>query len=98
MLRAIPPAPIAALRDQQLFVGKPAIVFGNAGCQLIVFLTSAEQILPGLVVFLRSDPDVEVGVNPRSREDMMERPRTIQLQSLADGERHHVERVANAPV
>src|SRR2546426_5702565 len=52
---SVPPAPVAALRDQQLFVSQPPVLLRNGG-GLAVSLARAQQILPGFVVLLGADP------------------------------------------
>jgi hypothetical protein len=67
VLGAVPPAPVAALGDQQLFIGQTAAVFRHVGGGLVGF-PRAQELAPGLVILLRADPDVEVGVDPGPRE------------------------------
>ena len=77
VFRAIPPAPIAAFGNQQLFVGKKFTFLGNR-CRLrrihefVVGLPRAQQIFPCSVIFLRADPDVEVRVDPGTGEDVID--------------------------
>src|SRR5437588_8346084 len=64
MLRPVPPVPVAAFRDQQLFKGKllllrrgPLSVFGEE-------IPRCGKPVPRCIIFRRADPDIEIGVDP----------------------------------
>ncbi len=97
VLRPIPPIPVAALGDQQLFIGQLAGVFGNAG-GFIVGAARGQQKFPGLVIFLGPDPDVEIRVDPGARKNSLQRLGFKFCQRLGNGERFHIGVGGNAPI
>ncbi len=97
VLRAVPPAPVAAFGDQQFLVRQAAVAFGDAGGD-VVCGAGAQQLGPGLVVFLGADPDIEVGVDPGAREDVVQRLRRHQAERLAGGDGAKSRVVADALV
>ena len=68
MLGAVPPIPVAAFGNQQLFVGQFSGAFEDT-LGLIVGPPRRQQQRPRLVVLFGSDPDVEVCVDPGAGED-----------------------------
>ena len=72
VLRPIPPVPIAAFGDQQFFVSQLARVLRNIR-RFVISAPRGQQQFPSLVVFFRADPDVEIRVDPRARENAMQR-------------------------
>src|SRR5262249_43414098 len=91
------PVPVAALGDEQLFVSQAPLLLGDAG-DLIVGLARAQQILPGFVVLLRADPDIEIGAYPGTRKNVIDRLGRNEIESFADCERLRVRLVLNPPV
>src|SRR5215469_18548282 len=66
VLRAIPPVPVAAFGDEQLFPRQLALRFRNAVGVAIIVLARLRKQVPGLIVFGRANPYIEVRVDPRS--------------------------------
>src|SRR5207244_8801545 len=97
LLGAVPPVPVATLGDEQFLISQLALLLMNIG-RLIVGLARAQQILPGFVVLLGADPDVEIGADPGSGKDAIERLGSDERQRLADGDRLHVRFERNPPV
>src|SRR5689334_21719024 len=81
VLRAEPPAPIAALRRQKRLVGILSAGFcGCAGPSLLVCINGARisvtgvpEEFPGRNVFLVANPNVKIGVNPGSGKNSRSR-------------------------
>ena len=75
MFRTVPPAPVTAFRYPELltrqfhFGGVPMVGVG------VKEFARFRQQVPGEVVFFGSDPNIKVGVDPRTRNDVRERPR-----------------------
>ena len=76
MLRAIPPVPVAAFGDQDFFKGDLPLLFPRLGSGLGIEVARVVKIVPGAVVFRRTNPDVEVSVNPGARNQRLE-PRKL---------------------
>src|SRR5438874_6962240 len=72
VLRTIPPIPVAAFGDKQFFERQFALLLRTMLRRLLVEVASMVKIVPGLVVFRRADPDIEVGVNPGAGRQRME--------------------------
>src|SRR5262245_22932303 len=64
---AEPPHPIAALSDEQLFVGQVPLIVGNLSFSSHQGLSRSNDPVPGLMVLRMADPDAEIRVGPRSR-------------------------------
>jgi len=71
MLRTVPPVPVAALGNQDLLEGEISLRLGSAGCSFGVKLAGAMEVVPRLVIFRSADPNVKVGVDPRSGNERM---------------------------
>src|SRR6185437_11501666 len=67
VLWAVPPVPIAAFSDQQLFIRELLLLGAGRRSAMRVEVPCFGEVVPGEVIFRRSDPHVEVGVDPRSR-------------------------------
>ncbi len=67
MFRPVPPVPIAALGNQDLLKRQLALLLARTRCILLVKLARVVQVIPGAVVLRRTNPYIEVGVDPRSR-------------------------------
>ena len=67
MFRAVPPVPVAAFGDQDFVKGQLALRLGGAGRILGIKVASMMQVVPGAIVFGSADPDVEVSIDPRAR-------------------------------
>ena len=89
VFRPVPPAPVAAFGDEQLFESQAPLLFGDHGGG-VERVPRAQQLRPRLVVFLGPDPDVEIGVDPGSGKDAIHRLRRQQPQGLAHGHRAHL--------
>src|SRR5579863_2895922 len=63
VLGAVPPVPIAALGDQQFVVGEAPRGLRNV-LRPVISPPRGEQKLPRQVVFLGSDPYIEIRVDP----------------------------------
>ena len=72
MFRPVPPVPVTALGDQNFFVCQLALFLGCAGRCLLIKIARVVEIIPSFVIFRRSDPNIKVGVNPRSRNQRFE--------------------------
>ena len=75
VFRAIPPVPVAALGDENFLHGLIALGFRHLVRVGRVGFPGGEEEAPGLVVFLGTEPDVEVGVDPGAGSDVVERCR-----------------------
>ncbi len=64
VLRSIPPIPVAALRDKQFFVGQPALLLRRLRGAVLIDFARCMQVVPRQIVFRRSDPYVEIGIDP----------------------------------
>src|SRR5260370_40100414 len=89
VLGAIPPVPVAALGDEQLFISQPQFLLKNAA-SVFIGLARTQQVLPGLVVLLGADPDIETGIDPGAAEYMIDGLRVADRQRLANSERLNV--------
>src|SRR5437667_11055951 len=83
MFRTVPPAPVAAFRNPELLTRE--FHFGGISMVGVAVeeLTRIPQQVPGEVVFLGANPNVEVGVDPRARNAVRERPRLNGLRGFA---------------
>src|SRR5579875_460495 len=66
VFRSVPPAPVAAFGNPEFLARQRNAVrvqVGSAGLLCEEVARVAQQI-PGFVIFVRSDPDVKVGINP----------------------------------
>jgi hypothetical protein len=86
---AIPPAPVAAFGDEDLFVGEGALFGGDFVFVLVEGGAGVAEVLPGAVVFLGADPDIEVGVDPGAGEDAVEGAGGVAGDAFADGDGLH---------
>src|SRR5215469_4175690 len=69
MLGSVPPVPVAALGNQQFLVGK-ALLFSACGAgMMVVEVSGLGEVVPGEIVFRSADPNVEVGVDPGTRNE-----------------------------
>src|ERR1700736_4675233 len=68
----VPPAPIAPLRDQELFKGEFARLLRDVP-RMVIGAPRGQKKLPSLIVFLGSDPYVEIRVDPGAGEDVIQR-------------------------
>ncbi len=77
MLRAVPPAPVASLSPEQRLVGSRELfgcrssrkAFGRILGLLTVEIARTPQMFPRHHVLARTDPDIEIGVDPRRRKN-----------------------------
>src|SRR5262249_39089051 len=72
VLRTIPPVPVAAFGNQYLFEGESAGFIVCSRRLLRIKITRGREIVPGEIIFGRSDPDVEVRVDPGARGNGLE--------------------------
>ena len=63
MLWSVPPIPIAAFGNQNLFKGQFALRLGRAGGRLVIKVAGMVEVIPGAVVLGSADPNVEIGMN-----------------------------------
>ena len=90
MLGTVPPVPVATLGDEQLLPGEGALLGGGLGGVFVVKVAGLAEVIPTAIVLRRADPDVEVGVDPRSRDESAqgaEGLRFLPRDGLADGDR-----------
>ena len=73
MFRPVPPVPVAALGNQDFFKRQCALFFGRAGRGLRAKISRVMQVVPRTIIFRRSNPDVEVRVDPRPRHQRLQR-------------------------
>jgi hypothetical protein len=85
----VPPAPVAAFGDEDLFVGEGALFGGDFVFVLVEGGAGVAEVLPGAVVFLGADPDIEVGVDPGAGEDAVEGVGGVAGDAFADGDGLH---------
>src|SRR6266404_1816296 len=85
MFRTVPPAPVAALGDQQFLISPFAAILGNAISVFRIGLAGSQEEFPGAIVLLGADPDVETGVNPGPRENVIEPLRFQPRQRFRNG-------------
>ena len=64
MLRPIPPVPIAAFGNQNLFKGQLALRLAGPRGVLRVKLAGIVQIIPGSIVLRRANPHIEIRIDP----------------------------------
>ena len=83
MFRSIPPTPIAALGDEEFLESQLALRFRRAGVP-VIRLARGQQEIPCAVVFVVANPDIEIGVDPGAREDVVERGGFDLFKGLAD--------------
>ena len=88
VLGAIPPAPVAAFRDPKLFLSKAYLLRAQPGLEGVSSkeVVGVRQQVPGFVVLLGADPDVEVGVDPGPRRHMGQDAAGRQLERLRSGD------------
>ena len=84
VLGAIPPAPVAAFRDPKLFLSKAYLLRAQPGLEGVSSkeVAGVRHQVPGFVVLLGANPDVEVGVDPGPRRHMGEDAVGRQLERL----------------
>ena len=75
MFRAVPPAPIAALGNQQFLLRQGALLGGSPGLALGKEIARLGQQVPSPVVFLASKSDIEIGVDPGAGSQARQRLR-----------------------
>ena len=80
-----PPHPIAAFRDQELFIGKMPVFFLYLAFALHQSLAGAHDPAPRLMIFRMADPDLEIRVCPGSRRKPIEVLRRKAVQCLGQG-------------
>ncbi len=83
MFRAIPPVPVAAFGDQDFFESQLPLRFAGRRSSLGIKIAGVVEIVPGAVVFRRTDPDVEIGVNPRARNQRRQLAETAGAAAMA---------------
>src|ERR1019366_3081619 len=86
VLRPIPPAPVAAFGDQQLFKRALALRLRHGRGGAVEGLAGAQQLRPGMIILFGADPHVEIGADPRARENVIQRFRRHQTKGLAHGD------------
>src|SRR6516225_6307236 len=85
MLGTVPPVPVAAFGDPKLLLRPPQafrIKIRTRGISCVKVARIGQQV-PCPVIFLRADPDVEVGIDPGARHNVGERSRLYEVQGLA---------------
>src|SRR5215470_3309164 len=88
MLRAVPPVPVAAFGNEQLFERQLPLLLRTIRCCLFVEVARVVEVVPRLVVFGSTDPDVEVGMNPRAGSNGIQYIHvTMALDRLRNGQR-----------
>src|SRR5271167_366796 len=100
MLGTVPPVPVATFRNQQFLPGESALLGRNPMRMAVIIIASFGQKVPGTVVFRGPDPDIEVGIDPRSRNHATQLPKVAFLvpgDGLADSDRLDL-RVALQPI
>src|SRR6185369_6325769 len=97
MLGTVPPVPVAALGDQQLLVSQFSSLLRSLW-RRIIGLSRAQQILPGFVVLLSADPDIEISADPGGGKDVIDRLGHAAVKSFGDRKGLHVCLVLNPPV
>src|SRR5262249_45414712 len=84
----IPPVPVAAFGNQYLFEGESAGFIVCSRRLLRIKITRGREIVPGEIIFGRSDPDVEVRVDPGARGNGLELGEAgVALDGFRDGDR-----------
>src|SRR5438270_14092451 len=73
MFGTIPPIPVTAFGNQKLFISKPLVLLTGRPVLTNVEVASLGKVIPGEVIFRGSDPNVEVGVDPRARHQRCQR-------------------------
>ena len=73
VLRAVPPVPIATFGDEQLFKGQRTSLFTHLIFDAIIGLTRPQKVFPGKVVLFGANPDIEIRIDPRGGEDLVNR-------------------------
>ena len=66
VLGAVPPVPVTALRDQEFFVCEVALCRSGGIGMFGKEVARGGKIIPCAIVLRRSDPDIEVGIDPRT--------------------------------
>src|SRR5690348_14745743 len=85
VLGTIPPIPVAPFGNEELFFGQLSLLLGTAGGGLRKEITSLIEVIPRAIVFRSADPDIEVGVNPRTGS---QRIQGVEVLVPRDGLRH----------
>src|SRR5580698_5597702 len=75
MLRPVPPVPVTAFGNQQLFPGDLALLFGHPMRMTVIVIARFRQQVPSEIVLWSADPYVEVGIDPRARHQTVEPPK-----------------------
>src|SRR5581483_9908298 len=73
MFGAVPPVPIAAFGDQQLFVCQLLLFRSRRRRTMRIEISRFGEVVPREIVLRRSDPDIEVGIDPRAWDQAGER-------------------------
>src|SRR6185437_10299130 len=102
MLRAVPPVPIAALCNHQLFKGKFPLLIRDCRRAMLIKVARIGKIIPRAIVFGSADPNVKVCVDPRTGNQRLElRIFLLPVQRLANAEcldlRIVLERIVDPP-
>src|SRR5437660_12571973 len=63
---AVPPIPIATLRNQDFLKRQFPLLLTSAGRILLVEIAGMEKVVPGAVILGSADPYIEVRVDPRT--------------------------------
>src|SRR2546428_10378918 len=77
VFRTVPPAPVAALRDQNLLEGQVALRLVRTCRVLRIELASVVEIIPGTIILWSANPNVEVGVDPGPRHNRLQLPKNL---------------------
>ena len=93
----VPPAPVAALGNHDLFERQAPVLFGHALC-ILVRLPRIQQALPGLIVLFGANPHVEIRVDPGARKNVIQWFRRDARQRLVHRQRVHILGVGDPPV
>src|SRR5258708_21518741 len=67
MLGTVPPVPIAALRDQDFFERQLSLGLAGGSRMLRIEFARVVQVVPGPIVLGSADPDIEVRIDPGTR-------------------------------
>src|SRR2546422_11251655 len=68
VFRAVPPVPVATFGNKNFFESEFALGLAGARGTLRIELARMMEVVPGAIVFGSTDPDIEVGVDPRAGE------------------------------
>ena len=90
MLRPVPPVPIAAFRNQDLFKSQLALRFTRLRPRLCIKIPRMVKVVPRPVVLRRPNPNIEISVDPRSRNNLVEHIEfSMPLDGFRNGHRLH---------